>query len=86
MIEHGIQSQLSAPKTPQQNDVSEWRNRTFLDMVRSMMSYAQLPNSFWGYALETALHILSNVPSKRFSKTHFELWRRRKPSLNHFRI
>ncbi|KAA0067819.1 gag/pol protein [Cucumis melo var. makuwa] len=29
LIEHGIQSQLSAPSTPQQNGVSERRNRTF---------------------------------------------------------
>ncbi|KAA0060557.1 Retrovirus-related Pol polyprotein from transposon TNT 1-94 [Cucumis melo var. makuwa] len=47
MIEHEIQSQLSAPGTPQQNGVSERRNRTLLDMVRSMMSYAQLSSSFW---------------------------------------
>ncbi|TYK04890.1 gag/pol protein [Cucumis melo var. makuwa] len=73
MIEHGIQSQLSAPGTPQQNGVSERRNRTLLDMVRSMMSYAQLPSSFWGYAVETAVHILNNVPSKSVSETPFEL-------------
>ena len=53
LIEHGIQSQLSAPSTPQQNGVLERRNRTLLDMVCSMMSFAQLPDSFWGYALET---------------------------------
>ena len=46
LIEHGIQSQLSAPSTPQQNGVSERRNRTLLDMVRSMMSFAQLSDSF----------------------------------------
>ncbi|KAA0049626.1 gag/pol protein [Cucumis melo var. makuwa] len=86
MIEHGIQSQLSAPGTPQQNGVSERRNRTLLDMVHSMMSYAQLPSSFWGYAVETAVHILNNVPSKSVSKIPFELWRGRKPSLSHFRI
>ena len=34
--------------------VSERRNRTLLDMVRSMMSLTDLPLSFWGYALETA--------------------------------
>ena len=55
-------------------------------MVRSMMSYAQLPSSFWGYAVETAVHILNNVPSKSVSETPFELWRGRKPSLSHFRI
>ncbi|KAL4035636.1 hypothetical protein IC575_004339 [Cucumis melo] len=86
MIEHGIQFQLSAHGTPQQNGVSEKRNRTLLDIVHSMMSYAQLASSFWGYAVETAVHILNNVPSKSVSVTPFELWRGRKPSLSHFRI
>ncbi|KAA0062925.1 gag/pol protein [Cucumis melo var. makuwa] len=77
---------LLTPGTPQQNGVSERRNRILLDMVRSMMSYAQLPSSFWGYAVETAVHILNNVPSKSVSETLFKLWRGRKPSLSHFRI
>ena len=34
----GIVSQLTPPGTPQRNGVSERRNRTLLDMVRSMMS------------------------------------------------
>ncbi|KAA0063151.1 gag/pol protein [Cucumis melo var. makuwa] len=55
-------------------------------MVRSMVIYAQLPSSFWGYAVETTVHILNNVPSKSVSETPFELWRGRKPSLSHFRI
>ncbi|KAA0067405.1 gag/pol protein [Cucumis melo var. makuwa] len=46
LIEHGIQSQLSAPSTLQQNGVSERRNRTLLDMVRFMMSFAQFSVSF----------------------------------------
>lgn len=86
MIEHGIQSQLSAPGTPHQNGVSERRNRTLLDMVRSMMSYAQLPSSFWGYAMLTTAHILNNVPSKSVSETPSELWGGRKPSMRSFRI
>lgn len=36
--ECGIISQLTPPGTPQWNGVSERRNRTLLDMVRSMMS------------------------------------------------
>ena len=44
--EVGIISQLSAPGMPQQNGVAERRNRTLLDMVRSMMSYSSLPDSF----------------------------------------
>ena len=52
--DHGITSQLATPGQPQQNGVVERRNRTLLEMVRSMMSYASLPVSFWGYALETS--------------------------------
>ena len=51
--DHGITSQLATPDQPKQNGVVERRNRTLLEMVRSMMSYASIPVSFWGYALET---------------------------------
>jgi transposase InsO family protein len=42
----GIIPQLTLLGTPQWNDVSERRNRTLLDMVRSMMSRAELPFPF----------------------------------------
>ena len=86
LTQEGIVSQLSAPGTPQQNGVAERRNRTLQNMVRSMLSYLSLPISFWGYALETAVYLLNLVPSKSVSKTPTELWKGRKPSLNHIRI
>ena len=55
-------------------------------MVRSMMSYSTLPNSFWGYALQTAADILNVVPSKAVQKTPMELWCGRKPSLGNYRV
>ena len=55
-------------------------------MVRSMLSYSDLPVSFWGYALDTAQYILNLVPSKSVPTTPYELWSGRKPSLNHIRI
>ncbi|KAL4319558.1 hypothetical protein GQ457_18G012180 [Hibiscus cannabinus] len=70
--ECGIVSQLTPPGTPQWNGVSERRNRTLLDMVRSMMSHIDLPTSFWGYALETAAFTLNRVPSKSVQKTPHE--------------
>ena len=86
LIEHDIVSQLTAPGTPQQNGVVERRNRTMLDMVRSMISYSSLPLSFWGYALQTAVYILNVVPSMSIQHTPLELWSGRKPSLRHIRI
>ena len=86
LLENRILSQLTAPSTPQQNGVVERRNRTLLDMVKSMISYSSLPVSFWGYAIQTMVHILNVVPSKSIPKTPLELWNGRKPSLHHFRI
>ncbi|KAK9043135.1 hypothetical protein V6N11_071485 [Hibiscus sabdariffa] len=62
--ECGIVSQLTPPGTPQWNGVSERRNRTLLDMVRSMMSHTDLPTSFWGYALETTAFTLNRMSTK----------------------
>ena len=66
----GIVSQLTPPGTPQRNGVSEYRNRTLLDMVQSMMSLTNLPLSFWGYALETAAFTLNRAPSKNPLRRH----------------
>ena len=47
--------QLTTPGTPPQISIIERNNRTLMDMARSMMSYLSLPDSFWGYILETAV-------------------------------
>ncbi|GJS67264.1 retrotransposon protein, putative, ty1-copia subclass [Tanacetum coccineum] len=70
--EHGIIAHRTPPYTPQHNGVSERRNRTLLDMVRSMMSQTTLPKSFWDYALESAARILNMVPTKKVEKTPYE--------------
>ncbi|KAM0998333.1 hypothetical protein ACFX2C_008114 [Malus domestica] len=84
--ECGIISQWTPPGTPQLNGVSERKNRTLMNMVRSMMSSANLPVTFWGYALYTAAYLLNRVPSKSVSQTPYEIWHGRKPSLNHVKI
>jgi len=84
--ETGIVAQYSMPGEPQQNGVAERRNRTLMDMVRSMMSYSTLPLGLWMEALKTAIHILNRVPSKSVPKTPYELWTGRVPSLQHFRV
>ncbi|GJZ01570.1 retrotransposon protein, putative, ty1-copia subclass [Tanacetum coccineum] len=61
---NGIVQQLTPPYTPQHNGVSERRNRTLLDMVRSMMNLTTLPLSFWDYALDSAHNILNMVPNR----------------------
>ena len=50
------------------------------------MSYLTLPISFWGYALNTTIHLLNLVPSKYFAKTPMELWSGCKPSIRYLHI
>ena len=82
----GILSQLTPPGTPQLNGVSERRNRTLLDMVRPMMSLADIPISFWGFALETTAFTLNRAPSKAVEKTPYELWTGKVPKLSFLKI
>ncbi|GJV19599.1 retrotransposon protein, putative, ty1-copia subclass, partial [Tanacetum coccineum] len=70
----GIVQQLTPLYTPQHNGVSERRNRTLSDMVRSMMNLTTLPLSFWDYALESAARIFNIVTTKKVDKTPYELW------------
>ena len=82
----GIVGQFTMPGSPKQNGVAERRNRTLMEMVRSMISRTNLPDFLWGEALKTALYILNRVPTKAVLLTPFELWTGRKPSLNHLKV
>ena len=45
--EHVIVTQYTMFGSPYQNGVAERRNRTLMDMVRSMCSNSKLPESLW---------------------------------------
>ena len=55
-------------------------------MVRSMMSFSDLPISFWGYAIETAAKLINLVPSKAIPTTPYEIWHKKAPSYSYLRI
>ena len=61
------------PEIPQQNGMTERRNRTLMDMVRSMKNNSSVLVSLWMYALRTATYLLNKIPSKAVPKTHYEL-------------
>ncbi|KAL4308598.1 hypothetical protein GQ457_01G024230 [Hibiscus cannabinus] len=84
--ECGTVSQLTPPSTPQWNGVFERRNRTLLDMLRSMMSHTDLPTSFWGYALETTTFTLNRVPSKSVQKAPHEMWTGKRPDMSFMKV
>nr|GEV64902.1 zinc finger, CCHC-type [Tanacetum cinerariifolium] len=84
--DHEIIAHRTPLYTPQYNGVSEWRNRTLLDMVQPMMSQTTLPKSFWDYALETATRILNMVPTKKVVKTPYDIWHGKAPKLSYLKV
>ena len=51
-----------------------------------MMCFVGLPLSLWGYALDTAAHLLNKVPSKSVSSTPYEIWKGKMPDLKHVKV
>ena len=69
LLDNEILSQLSILRMPQQNGVAKRKKQTLLDIVRSMMSYSDIPKFLWGYVLETTAYILNSVPTKSVLNT-----------------
>jgi hypothetical protein len=61
-------------------------NRTLMDMMRSMMAYADLQIVFWGEALSIAAYILNRVKTKSKPLTPFEIWTRHQPDMTNLKM
>ena len=85
--DQGTHQEFSSPKTPQQNEIVEWKNRVVQKMAWVMLHNKNLPKSFWGEAVNIACHTLNRVYFRPDSKkTPYELWRGKKPVVKYFWI
>jgi hypothetical protein len=57
-----------------------------MDMIRSMMAYADLQIVFWGEALSIAAYILNIVKTKSKPLTPFEIWTGHKPDMTNLKV
>jgi transposase InsO family protein len=57
--EEDIKHEFSSPYTPQQNGVVERKNRTLLEMARTMLDEYKTPNRFWAEAINTACYSIN---------------------------
>eukprot|EP00253_Pinus_taeda_P028517 PITA_28517 len=82
--ENGIHKQFTTRYTPQQNGVAERKNRTIMDMARSMLKAKHLPNDYWAEAIHCAVYILNRCPTKGvMNKVLEEAWSGRKQGVTH---
>ncbi|KAJ0586507.1 putative RNA-directed DNA polymerase [Helianthus annuus] len=84
---NGIYHQLTNSYTPQQNGVAKRKNRTLMELSRSMLNMKKLPNSYWAEAVACTTYILNQTITKtRPNVTPYEAWNGRKPSVGHFKV
>jgi len=84
--DNGIIHEVFAPYTPQHNGLDERRNRSLLDMTRSMLKLKNMPNTFWEEALRTTSYILNRCPTKKLDQVPEEVWLGSKQSAKHLRV
>jgi hypothetical protein len=85
--EEGIKHEFSSPYTPQQNGVVERKNRTLLDMARTMLDEYKTPDRFWAEKINTACYSIIRLYLHRIlKKTSYELIAGKKPNVSYFRV
>lgn len=85
--DEGVEHQLTVGYAPEQNGVSERKNRTVMEMARSMLEDKGMPKTFWAEAVYTAVYLLNRCPTKAvLDKTPIEAWSGRKPSAKHLKV
>jgi len=82
---HGIISEFSSPRTPQQNGVVERKNRSLQELARTMIHENNLAKHFWAEAVNTACYVQNRIYIRPLlNKTAYELFKGRKPNISYF--
>nr|GEW14863.1 putative ribonuclease H-like domain-containing protein [Tanacetum cinerariifolium] len=80
---NGIKREFSVARTPQQNYVTERKNRTLIEAARTMLVDSKLQTTFWAEAVNTACYVLNRaLVIKPHNTTPYELIRERPPLID----
>ena len=68
-----IKHQYTVLYTPQQNGVSERKNRIIIKMARCVLFEKDLPKKFWAETVNTTVFLLNRLPTRALqNKTSYE--------------
>ena len=59
---NGIHHPLIVQRSPQQNGVAKRKNRSILNMARSMLKSKKMPEEFWAKAIDCAVYLSNRCP------------------------
>src|SRR3954470_10074013 len=87
LSDEGIKHLYSAAYTRQQNGVAERKNRTLIEMARTMLAEFKSPYNFWAEAISIAFHASNRLYlRKEINKTPYEILTGNKPNISYFRV
>ncbi|KAL0410575.1 UNVERIFIED_CONTAM: Retrovirus-related Pol polyprotein from transposon TNT 1-94 [Sesamum latifolium] len=85
--QNGIHRPMTTPYSPQQNGVAERKNRTILNMARSMLKCKNMPKEYWAEAISCVVYLMNRSYTKSVhKKTPQEAWSGYKPVVTHLRV
>ena len=84
---NGINRHLTALYTPQQNKVVERRNRTLLEMTRSLLKHMNVPNIFGGEEVRHATYLTNKISTRSLvSQTPYAALHLKRPNIEHLKV
>lgn len=86
LLNEGIKFECTVGYAPQQNGVSERKNRTLMEAARSMLFQSKLPDSFWAEAVRHANFVINRVTSQGSIETPFERFYGKKPEYDNIHV
>lgn len=82
--EFGIKTHQSVPHMPQHNGRAECFNRTLMEKAQALCFDACLPQSWWEFTVEFAVHVYDRTPLRCLKwHTPFEELNKAKPDVLH---
>ena len=78
---------MSVPHMHQQNGRAERLNRTLIEKAQALRFEACLPQSYWEFSVEFAIHVYNRTPVKRIAwRTPYEVLNGKIPDISHWRV
>ena len=81
----GIRFQCTVAYSPEQNGISERKNRTLVEACRTMLTESGMSREYWDEAIMNANYTLNRVLSKNDHKTPYEKFFDKKPNFSNFK-
>jgi transposase InsO family protein len=85
--QEGTKHEFLAPYTPQQIGVAKRKNRTLIELARTMLDEYKTSEWFWTEAINMACHAVNRLYLHQLlKKTLYELLTGNKPNVSYFRV